>query len=313
MKKLSHDVSGDYKPVIAVYGGINIDLVMNCKTIPKLGETVKAEAFNQYPGGKGANQAVAAAKSGGNVKMIGAVGSDGFGEKLIEGMLDNNIDVSKVCRITDVPTGSAMILINGEGQNIITFFGGANDSTNKSVIDVAESTFRKADIFLLQAECPLEIVEYAIEKAYSMKTPIVFNPAPVLPFSRKIFSKCEIILPNENEAEALSGIKVVDAKSAHNAAVDIEHKGCGTVIITLGEKGAYIYKRGEYDDIIPAPKVEAVDTVAAGDVFVGAFSVRFGMGDSIEDAVIYANKAASISTTRRGAQTSIPDYSELIC
>jgi len=295
------------KPTIAVLGGINVDLVIRCSSLPKPGETVKGISYSHFPGGKGANQAVAAAKLGGKVVMLGAVGTDEFGTDLIRGMGDISIDNSHVKRVAEFPTGTAFIIVDEKGQNLISFVGGANDTIDEALIDNAEQDIKKADVFLVQLECPVNIVEYGIKKAASLDVPVIFNPAPAVPLSDGIIACCEAVMPNESEAEALTGCKVCDTKSAQRAAHLLVEMGCKAAIITLGENGAYLYKPDCYDEIIPAPEVNAVDAVAAGDVFAGAFSVRFGIGDNLRNAVIYANKAAAISTTRNGAQTSIPE------
>jgi ribokinase len=298
-------------PMIAVLGGINIDLVIRCKVLPRIGETVKGTSYNQFPGGKGANQAVAAAKLGGNVAMIGAVGCDVFGSTIINNMRDISIDVTHIKKVEDVPTGTAFIFVDKNGQNLISFIGGANDEVNSKLIDEVEYMIKEADVFLVQLECPVQVVEYAIKKASSFGTPVILNPSPAVPLSNCIIRRSTILIPNESEAEILTGYRVEDKNSYYKASTVLIGRGCKNVVITLGEKGAYLHYPDHHEEVIPAPRVNAMDTVAAGDVFAGAFAVRFAMGEDLKKAVIYSNHAAAISTTRAGAQTSIPSMSEV--
>lgn len=298
-------------PTIVVLGGINNDLVIRCNVLPQPGETVKGISYNQFSGGKGANQAVAAAKLGGNVVMIGAVGDDDFGSTLINKMREISIDVTNIKKVRKVPTGTAFILVDKKGQNLISFIGGANDEVDIKLIDQAENVIKKADVFLAQLECPVQVVEYAIKKASSFGTPVILNPAPAVSLSDSIIRRCTILMPNESEAEVLTGYKVGEKKSVFRASNLLIERGCKIVVITLGEKGAYLHHPDHHEEMIAAPRVNAIDAVAAGDVFAGAFAVHFAMGKDSKKAVIYANHAAAISTTRGGAQTSIPSMSEV--
>jgi len=298
-------------PTIVVLGGINIDLVIRCNILPRPGETVKGISYNQFPGGKGANQAVAAAKLGGNIIMVGAVGCDMFGSSLINNMRGLSIDVTHIKKVEDSPTGTAFILVDENGQNLISFVGGANDEVDSDLVDDAEDAIKGADALLVQLECPIQVIEYAIKKASSFGTPVILNPAPAVSLPDNIMQQCSVLLPNESEAGALTGCQVEDTESACKASQILIEKGCKAVIVTLGEKGAYLHQPGHYEELVPVLKVNAIDTVAAGDVFAGAFTVRFAMGDDFRNAVVYANHAAAISTTRNGAQTSIPDMSEV--
>jgi ribokinase len=299
------------KPRIVVLGAINMDLVISCPKLPGAGETVKGTAFNQFPGGKGANQAVAAAKMGGDVLILGAVGNDQFGNILLENMKSVGIDVGRVEVRDGVSTGIALIMVDAKGQNLISFFPGANGEIDKSLIDSSLGVVKGADAFLVQLECPSKIIEYAIEMCSGCGVPVLLNPAPAIPISEGVLKKCTVVMPNETEAEIMTGIKVDNEENAREASEALLRKGCKNSIITLGERGAYFLGSRRKGKLIPAPKVHSIDTVAAGDVFAGAFAVYSITQNDMERAIEYANYAAALSTTRKGAQPSIPDIEEV--
>ncbi|MGA2763371.1 MAG: ribokinase [Spirochaetia bacterium] len=299
-------------PRIGVFGGINMDLVIQSEKLPRPGETIKGTSFTQAPGGKGANQAVAAAKMGGEVVMFGHVGDDSFGSELLTGMDNAGVDCSFVGRVRGKPTGLAFIVVDRRGENAITFVGGANDEYPSGYIAGLRETISACDVVLVQLECRMEAVSEFLELANEEKVPIILNPAPAVPLRPELIARCKVIAPNETEAEALTGIRAVDPDSAARAARVLAKEGCPDVIITMGAAGAFVLSAAEGNKgIVPAPTVSSVDTVAAGDVFLGAFAVRYASGDSLMDATIFANYAAALSTTRPGAQPSIPALEEV--
>ena len=293
------------KSRIIIIGGINIDLVMHVPRVPQLGETVKGLDFVQTPGGKGANQAVACAKLGGEATMLAKVGNDGFAAGLMENLKSSGVRTD-IIRPEDTFTGVALIMVDGSGNNIISFAPGANGQLSCKDIDERIDELSNNDLLLIQNECPSDTVFYAIRKASESGLKVIYNPAPAADIPDAVLSICDVIVPNETEAETITGIKVDSPDSCRKAAEYFINKGCKAVVLTLGAGGAY-YRTDSDSGIIPAPAVDAVDTVAAGDVFLGAFSVRYGEGCSISEAVRYANHAAALSVTKHGAQTSIPD------
>ncbi len=300
------------KTKVAVLGAINIDFVVNSDTLPRPGETVRGTEFNQFPGGKGANQAVAAAKLGGTVTMVGAVGNDMFGRTLLDNLRKYAIDTGYV-RELPTSSGIALILVDRKGQNLISFVSGANGIVDRSMVDDAREVIAGADVLLLQLECPVETVEYAVRAAHSLGTDVILNPAPASSVSDETLKQCAVVMPNETEAEILTGIEVTDEKTAFDAASRLLKKGSKRAIITLGEKGAFLLENaGEKGRLIPAPKVDSIDAVAAGDVFAGALAVQLGRGVKLDEAVFFANHAAALSTTKNGAQPSIPALKDVL-
>lgn len=301
------------KTNVVVLGAINIDFVVKSETLPRPGETVKGIEFNQFPGGKGANQAVAAAKLGGTVTMLGAVGDDVFGSRLLDNLRAYDIDAELVTASPSHSTGVAFILVDRTGQNLISFVTGANGSLEKGIVDQAHTVIAEADVLLVQLECPLAVVEYAVKTASDLGTDVILNPAPALEVSDDTLTCCSVVMPNETEAEILTGIQVDDRKSAYEAASRLLERGGDTVVITLGDRGAYILGGSEQrGKMVPAPRVTSVDAVAAGDVFAGALAVQLGRGVEMEAAVSFANHAAALSTTKDGAQPSIPDLERVL-
>ncbi len=292
------------RPVIVV-GSLNMDLVMRTPRVPVGGETLNGHAFSTLPGGKGANQAVACARLGGTVAMIGQVGDDGFGKALRDGLSADGIDVSGVKQTASVGTGVAMILVEDIGQNRIVLASGANGTLSLADIDAQASAIEGAAILVVQLEVPMAIVQHAIGIAHAAGVPVLLNPAPAAPLPEDIWPQVEFLVPNESEASLLAGISVSDASSAFAAARIFRQRGVGCVLVTLGEQGVAVV-----DDIgerhLPAQVVKAVDTTAAGDTFIGGLTAGLIEGMSLDEAVALGQKASALCVTRHGAQPSIP-------
>lgn len=296
---------------IVVVGSCNTDMVVKSNRLPVPGETVLGGAFMMNPGGKGANQAIAIARLSGSVTFVSKTGNDLFGKQSIEMFSEENINTEYVFSDPNLPSGVALIMVDINGENCITVASGANGSLSPYDIDKAKNMIESAEILLMQLEIPMETVEYAAKMAYDKGVKVILNPAPAAFLSNELLNCLYAIIPNENEAEMLSGIKVFDWNSAKQAADLISAKGVKIVVITLGSKGAFIKDGNNYHKI-PVEKIKAVDTTAAGDTFCGAFCVGISECLSIEDAVRMANKAAGITVTREGAQAAIPYRKEII-
>lgn len=295
---------------IIVVGSSNTDMVINADHLPVPGETIMGGSFMMNFGGKGANQAVAAARLNGNVHFIAKIGKDLFGKRSIEQYEDEGIHVEQIYSDPVLPSGVALIIVDANGENSIVVASGANSSLSPEDIKKAHSVIEKGDIMLIQLEIPIETVEYAAHLAKEKGIKVILNPAPARPLSDSLLKNLYMIIPNETEAEILSGVKVTDWESAQKAADIIHAKGANIVVITLGSKGALIKEEGQYHKV-PVPKVKAIDTTAAGDTFCGAVCVALTENMSVLDAVKFANKCASITVTRMGAQSSLPYRREI--
>lgn len=295
---------------ILVVGSSNTDMVVKSAHLPLPGETVLGGQFFTFAGGKGANQAVAAAKLGGDVTFLAKVGNDALGKAAVEGFKKEGINVSHIITDPESHSGVALIMVEDSGENCISVASGANGKFTNSDIEDATDLIEKADFVLVQLEIPLEAVTALVDKAFAHGVPVILNPAPARPLSDKLISKLFIITPNETEAELLTGLKVTDEVSAAKAAEILREKGAKLVIITLGAKGAFLLSDQE-EILIPSIQVNAVDTTAAGDTFNGALTVALSEGMEIKAAIRFANQAAAISVTRMGAQGSQPYRSEL--
>ncbi|MDR0763560.1 MAG: ribokinase, partial [Bacteroidales bacterium] len=253
---------------IVVIGSSNTDMVVKANRLPVPGETVLGGNFMMNPGGKGANQAVTISRLGGNVSFITKTGNDLFGKQSVEMFAEENINTDYVFSDANNPSGVALIMVDENGENCIVVASGANGTLSPTDIDKARTLIESADILLMQLETPLETLEYAAKFAHKKGVKVILNPAPAA-FLSNSFLKCvNIIVPNKTEAELLSGIKIEDWTSAHNAAEIIGDKGIENVIITLGSKGALIKEGAEFHEV-PVEKIKAVDTTAAGDTFCG--------------------------------------------
>ena len=296
--------------MIYVLGSLNMDLTFNLSRMPKGGETLAADSFGTFCGGKGANQAVALAKLSSKVKMIGGIGSDGYGKRLKENLIANGVNAEFV-RENGPDSGLAAILVDKKGQNRIILHGGANMRVNKSDVDEGLSNAGQGDILLAQLEVPLDVVEYAFEEAKKKGMTTVLNPAPAVPLSRALFASTDIITPNETETEILTGVNPKDVVHVALAVKSFYEKGVKNVIITLGSRGAAVSHGQNITEIEPR-KVKVVDTTAAGDTFVGAVCNRLSSGFDIIEACKFANCASSITIQRKGASDSIPTIEEVL-
>lgn len=305
------DFSGRQGRPIVVVGSLNMDLVMRTPRVPVGGETLHGHEFSTLPGGKGANQAVACARLGGRVSMIGQVGCDGFGTTLRDGLAADGIDVGGVKRSTSAGTGVAMILVEDIGQNRIVLAAGANGALLPADIDAQAAAIEGAAMLVLQLEVPMTVVERAIEIAHAAGVPVLLNPGPAAPLADRLWSQIDILVPNESEASLLSGVEVVDVASAYAAARVLRQRGVRYVLITLGANGVVAVDEGG-ERHLPAQVVKAVDTTAAGDTFIGGLAAGLIEGLALDAAIALGQRASALCVTRHGAQPSIPYRRELV-
>lgn len=296
---------------IIVVGSMNMDMVVKTSHIPQPGETVLGGSFFMNPGGKGANQAVSSSRLGGDVSFIGRIGDDIFGKQSSQLFDEEGIDAKHVISDDDSPSGIALITVDATGENSIVVAPGANAKLTPDDVKNALDKCGASKILLIQLEIPMTTVKFIIEYAHARGMKVILNPAPMNELVFDCLPFIDIITPNVNEAEVLSGIKITDIDTAQSAARTICSKGAKCVIITLGRQGALLLEDGA-TKCIPAPVVDAVDTTAAGDVFNGALAVAVAEGRTLMDATSFACEAASISVTRMGAQQSIPFRNEVL-
>ncbi|ADU71246.1 ribokinase [Pantoea sp. At-9b] len=295
---------------LAVLGSINADHILNLAHFPRPGETVIGKQYQIAFGGKGANQAVAAGRAGANIAFIACVGADDIGERIRQQLQQDRIDTAPVETVADEATGVAMIFVNGEGENNIGIYSGANAALTPACVDRHQQVIADADALLMQLESPLESVLAAAKIAKAQQTQVILNPAPATHLSDELLALIDIITPNETEAEILTGIAVKSDEDAARAAAVLHGKGIQTVLITLGRRGVWLSEQGE-GVRIPGFSVQAVDTIAAGDTFNGAFITARLEGVLMHDAVRFAHAAAAIAVTRPGAQPSVPWRTEI--
>ncbi|HSL46118.1 MAG TPA: ribokinase [Anaerolineales bacterium] len=295
-------------PNILVVGSLNADLVVRSPRFPKPGETISGEDLQIIPGGKGANQAVASARQGASVAMVGRVGNDSFGPDLINNLKENNVDTSHVQTDPDSATGTAIIVVDANGQNSIVLSPGGNGRVKPSDLDnVAFSDYK---LLLLQLEIPAETVLSAARRARERGVRVLLNPAPAGPLPDELLSLPDFILPNESELSLLTDQPVNDIASAEKAAKTLLERGIQNVIVTLGANGALIVNQ-QTTKHIPPFKADVVDTTAAGDAFIGGFASALLENKSLEEAVRYGCACGALATTKFGAQPSLPTRVEV--
>lgn len=296
---------------IIIVGSSNMDMVVKTTHIPIPGETVLGGSFFMNPGGKGANQAVAAARLGGDVTFVAKMGNDVFGKQSFQLLDEEGIDTRYIVSDDELPSGVALITVDEAGENSIVVAQGANANLLASDIQPVFDKIEQFSILLLQLEIPMSIVEFIAVRASEQNILVILNPAPATKLSDLLLQHIDILTPNESEASILSGIPVTDMESAKKAAQVIHELGVKSVIITLGPLGALTLDQGEFH-LVRANQVETVDSTAAGDVFNGGLAVALAEGKSLVEAVDFACEAAAFSVTRLGAQSSIPYRNELI-
>lgn len=290
---------------LAVLGSINADHILNLSTFPRPGETVIGKQYQVAFGGKGANQAVAAGRSGANISFIACVGEDDIGQRIRQQLAEDNIDVTQVKAVAGESTGVALIFVNSEGENSIGIHAGANASLTPARVKEHQQTIADADALLMQLESPLDSVLAAAKIAHQHQTKVILNPAPATKLSDELLSLIDMITPNETEAEILTGVHIASDEDAARAAAVLHNKGIASVLITLGSRGVWLSEEGR-SQRIAGFKVEAVDTIAAGDTFNGALITALLEGVAMPQAVRFAHAAAAIAVTRPGAQPSVP-------
>ncbi|WMU42658.1 ribokinase [Enterobacter bugandensis] len=295
---------------LVVLGSINADHILNLETFPTPGETVTGNQYQVAFGGKGANQAVAAGRSGANIAFIACTGDDDTGERVRKQLASDNIDTAPVSVVEGESTGVALIFVNAEGENVIGIHAGANAALTTERVEAQRGIIAGAEALLMQMESPVESVLTAAKIAHENHTTVVLNPAPARVLSDELLALVDIITPNETEAEKLTGIRVENDNDAARAAKVLHAKGIGTVIITLGSRGVWASVNGE-GRRVPGFKVKAIDTIAAGDTFNGALVTALLEGKAMDDAIRFAHAAAAIAVTRKGAQPSVPWRKEI--
>ncbi|ARF48271.1 MULTISPECIES: ribokinase [Pantoea] len=295
---------------LAVLGSINADHILNLAHFPRPGETVIGQKYQIAFGGKGANQAVAAGRAGADIAFIACVGADDIGERVCQQLAQDKIDTQPVEVIEGESTGVAMIFVNGEGENNIGIYSGANAALTPAYVARHQQVIAGADALLMQLESPLDSVVAAATLARQHQTQVILNPAPATALPDSLLALVDVITPNETEAEILTGIAVRNDEDAARAAAALHNKGIPTVLITLGRRGVWLSEKGQ-GQRVAGFDVKAVDTIAAGDTFNGAFITARLEGKAMLDAVRFAHAAAAIAVTRSGAQPSVPWRAEI--
>lgn len=296
---------------LTVLGSINADHVISVPHFAKPGETLTGYGYHINYGGKGANQAVAAARLGAQVSFIGCIGDDDIGREMKRAFEKDGIDTQAIVSVSDETTGIAMIQVADSGENSIVISAGANAALNESLVEAFSRQIIEADYLLMQLETPLNAIIKAAKLAKQQGTRVVLNPAPAQPLPDELLAYVDIITPNETEAELLTGVTVTDEKSAVESTRVFHAKGIPTVLITLGSKGVYVSEQGN-GRIIAGFRVEAKDTTAAGDTFNGGLITALLEHKPMAEAIRFAHAAAAISVTRKGAQPSIPSRAETL-
>ncbi|MCY0879224.1 MAG: ribokinase [Firmicutes bacterium] len=295
---------------VVVVGSINLDLIARIKRVPRAGETGLADSMSTSPGGKGANQALAARRMGADTVLLGMVGDDAFAMQALKFLRQDGVDLSRIGVHPEHPTGLAMIVVEESGQNAITVVPGANRALDEGVLHQLQEVLRPRDTLVLQLEVPFDVVEGCIVIAQKLGARILLDPAPAVERLPKSFYRVQILMPNQVEAETLLGQPVNDVRSAKQAARQLRGRGVEVAIVKLGEQGVvWATERGIF--YVPGEPVPAVDAVGAGDAFAGALAARLDAGDGLAEAIRIANHAAALSTTRLGAQPSFAYWAEV--
>jgi len=297
-------------PRIAVVGSSNMDLVVKSKRIPAVGETILGGDFIMVPGGKGANQAVAAAKLGAEVYFIAKLGNDVFAEQSLNNFKKEGINTKYVIQTEEAPSGVALIMVDDEGNNLIVVAPGANQTLLPADVKRAESDIASCGAVVAQLEVPLETIEFAAKMANDLKVPFVLDPAPARELGPELLRMVDVLTPNETEAQILTGIEVTDEESARAASKNLLERDIKAVILTLGGKG-FLLADNEEARYVSAQKVDAVDSTAAGDAFTGSLAVGIAENKALLDAALFANYVAALSVTKMGAQSSMPTLQEV--
>lgn len=311
MKSKNTCIPSGVRPRIAVVGSINMDLVFSTPRMPAVGETITGRNFFQVPGGKGANQAVACARQGAMVEFVGAVGADLFGRQALEGLAREGIGTGHIVSSATAASGVAGIFVADDGANSIVIAPGANELLSIAQVEAATAAIAGAAFLVCQLESPLDSVRRAIAIARAHGVGVVFNPAPARDLDDALLSNIDYLVVNETEATQLSGIAVDDPEGAVRAAGALRSRGAAVVLLTMGEQGVLV-ACPNYTRFIPAVQVDAVDTTAAGDTFVGSLTVGLARGQDLGAAVVEAQFAAALTVTRIGAQSAIPTRDEVI-
>lgn len=296
--------------MITVVGSINMDLVVSMKEIPKVGETVLGSSFLQNAGGKGANQAIAAAKLGSKVTFIGCIGDDIFGKSLKLSLDVNGVDIDYMKTEKDCSSGIALIQVDEAGQNNIVVIPGSNYAITKEDIDKNLEVFQKSEIVMLQMEIPAKVVQYVLEKAKECGCTTILNPAPACELSGALLQHVDILVPNEHELQRITNTVCGTMEGMEDAAKGLLKLGVGKVLVTMGEKGVFFLDK-ERKEVYPANKVEVVDTTAAGDAFLGGFVHYYEKSGDISASINYGQRVSAYAIQRVGAQQSLPSWKDM--
>lgn len=295
---------------ICVIGSLNMDLVVNVDEMPRKGQTLIGKEFKEVPGGKGANQAVAIARLGADVSMIGKVGNDGFGQTLINALKADNVKTDYI-DIENCSSGVAMITVDKNAENAIVVAPGANFRVLREDIDKCIDGIKESDIVVVQLETPLDTIKYALQESKNLGKYTILNPAPAVKLDDDIIKNVDLLTPNETELEILSGVKIENEDDIKKAADVMIQKGVKQLIVTLGSKGS-LYIDKDNMKFKKSYKVDAIDTTAAGDSYTGALAVAFSQDKDIEEAMDFASKVGALCVTKEGAQTSLPTIQDVL-
>ncbi|MFK0089259.1 ribokinase [Pseudomonas sp. NPDC090755] len=296
---------------VVVVGSLNMDLVARAPRLPRAGETLAGESFATVPGGKGANQAVAVARLGAPVAMIGNVGEDAYGQQLRQALLDEGIDCQGVAVCAGVSSGLALIVVDASSQNSIVIIPGGNGQLLPESVQAFDALLQGAEVIICQLEVPPPTVAHTLARGRALGKTVILNPAPCTgPLPQDWYGAIDYLIPNESEAQALTGVVVNDLTSAEVAANQLRSLGARNVIVTLGAQGA-LFASARGVQHFPAPVVRPLDTTAAGDTFVGGFAAALARGVEEGEAIAFGQRAAALSVTRAGAQPSIPYLAEV--